>query len=285
MLINLPLTFFASAHFLAMVPPENVYHLPLQLYSLLPYIAVGMLGLFPLTILEGATLALLVSMLTVTGWSYYSELAALEMLPTLWLLILILGIVIFASTIQLQYMVTIVIRVDHDPVTGAQTRKSGMQSLARLLQHATLHNEYLSIALVDLDNVQSIISEFDYATYDHVVLEAADILYDDMRNNDMLVHWGEKVFMLILPGTDCEGAKIIAQRIVQQGLGTLPDGRPVTASIGVCERSVDNVDDISAMLALVESRRDGAKRQGKDRFILCGESTSIPTGGSDIPVL
>jgi diguanylate cyclase (GGDEF)-like protein len=284
MLINLPLTFFASAHYLTMVPADTVNHLLLQLYALLPYIAVGMLGLFPLTILECSTLALLVSMLTLTGWSYYSTSTALEMLPTLWLLILILGIVIFASTIQLQYMVTMVTRVDHDPVTGAQTRKSGVQSLTKAFQHAKLHNEYLSIALVDIDNVQKIISEFDYATYDHVVLEAADILYDDMRSNDMLVHWGEKVFMLILPGTDCDGAKIIAQRIVQQGLGTLPDGRPVTASIGICERSADGIDNLSALMALVEARRDGAKRQGKDRFILCGDKSTMPAG-SDIPLV
>jgi GGDEF domain-containing protein len=194
MLINLPLTFYASAHYLALVPPEGVYHLPVEFYTLLPYIAVGMLGLFPLTLLECAVLALLVAILTVTGWSYYSTVPALELLPTLWLLIIILGIVLFTSTIQLQYMITMVTRADHDPVTGAQTRKSGVRSLAKAFQQAKLHNEFLSIALVDLDNVQNIIAEFDYATYDHVVLEAAEILSDDLRNNDMLVHWGERYF-------------------------------------------------------------------------------------------
>ncbi|MEW8204484.1 MAG: GGDEF domain-containing protein [Candidatus Thiodiazotropha endolucinida] len=275
MLINLPLTFFASAHYLAMVPPESVYHLPLALYTLLPYIAVGLLGLFPLTLLECAVLALLIAMLTVTGWSYYSTVPALELLPTLWLLIIILGIVLFTSTIQLQYMISIITRTDHDPVTGAQTRKSGVQSLAKAFQQAKLQNEFLSIALVDLDNVQNIIAEFDYATYDHVVLEAADILSDGLRHNDMLVHWGEKVFMMILPGTDCKGARIIAQRVLNQGLGTLPDGRPVTASIGVCERSADDIEEWSSMLELVDNRRDDAKRQGKDRYIICNEEIGM----------
>jgi diguanylate cyclase (GGDEF)-like protein len=278
MLINLPLTFFASAHYLALVPPEGVYHLPVELYTLLPYIAVGMLGLFPLTLLECAIMALLVAMLTVTGWGYYSTVPALELLPTLWLLIIILGIVLFSSTIQLQYMITMVTRVDLDPVTGAQTRKSGVQSLSKAFQQAELHNEYLSIALVDLDNVQNIIAEFDYATYDHVVQEAADILAEDLRCNDMLVHWGEKVFLLILPGTDCNGVEIIAQRILGQGLGTLPDGRPVTASIGICEKSADDIDEWSSMLELVDGRRDEAKRQGKDRYILCNDrSGSLAT--------
>jgi diguanylate cyclase (GGDEF)-like protein len=276
MLINLPLTFFASAHYLALVPAEGVYHLPLELYTLLPYIAVGMLGLFPLTFLECAVMALFVVMLTVTGWGYYSTVPALELLPTMWLLIIILGIVLFSSTIQLQYMITMVTRADHDPVTGAQTRKSGVQSLAKAFQQAELHNEYLSIALVDLDNVQKIIAEFDYATYDHVVQEAAEILAEDLRYNDMLVHWGEKVFLLILPGTDCIGVEIIAQRILGQGLGALPDGRPVTASIGICEKSVDNTGDWSNMLKMVDARRDKAKREGKDRYVLCGTESDTP---------
>jgi diguanylate cyclase (GGDEF)-like protein len=269
MLVNLPLTFFASAHYLAMVPPEGIYHLTVELYTLLPYIAVGILGLFPLTLLECSALALLLVMLTVTGWNVYSVLPALELLPTLWLLVIILGIVLFTSTIQLQYMVTMVTRADHDPVTGAQTRKSGMQSLAKAFQQAKLHNEYLSVALVDIDNVQNVVAEYDYATYDHVVQEAAEILAEDLRYNDMLVHWGEKVFLLILPGTDCKGVEIIAQRILSQGLGTLPDGRPVTASIGICERSADDLDEWAAMLKQVDERRDQAKRLGKDRYVLC----------------
>ncbi|MEW8506021.1 MAG: GGDEF domain-containing protein [Candidatus Thiodiazotropha sp.] len=277
MLINLPLTFLASAHYLAMVPPDAIYNLPVQLYTLLPYISVAILGLFPLTLLECASLALMLAMVTMTSWGYHTTLPALEMLPTLWLLIIILGVVLFTSTIQLQYMITMVKRADHDPVTGAQTRKSGLQSLAKALQQAKLHNEYLSVALVDLDNVQEIITEFDYGTYDHVVQEAADILFDDLRHNDMLIHWAEKVFMLILPGTDCEGAKIIVQRILSEGLGNLPDGRPVTASIGVCEQSVDEVEDLSALLETVDSRRNEAKRQGKDRSILCGNESGTPS--------
>ncbi|MCU7886508.1 MAG: GGDEF domain-containing protein, partial [Candidatus Thiodiazotropha sp. (ex Lucinoma annulata)] len=158
---------------------------------------------------------------------------------------------------------------------GAQTRKSGIRSLIRVFQQARLHNENLSIALVDLDDVENIIAEYDYATYDHVIIEAADILHDDLRHSDLLVHWGEKVFLLILPGTDCEGATITAKRIHSQGLGTLPDGRSVTASIGVCEVISDNINEWSDMLKVVDIRRDNAKKQGKDRYILCGTKTEI----------
>ncbi|MCU7878994.1 MAG: GGDEF domain-containing protein [Candidatus Thiodiazotropha sp. (ex Lucinoma borealis)] len=275
MVLNLPLTFFASAHYLALLPPDEIYQLPVQLYTMLPYIAVGFLGLFPLTVLECVILALLSAMVIVTGWSFYDTDPLNHLLPTLWMVCIILSIVLFATTLQLQYMITLIQRADHDPVTGAQTRKSGIRSLIRVFQQARLHNENLSIALVDLDDVENIIAEYDYATYDHVIIEAADILHDDLRHSDLLVHWGEKVFLLILPGTDCEGATITAKRIHSQGLGTLPDGRSVTASIGVCEVISDNIDEWSDMLKVVDIRRDNAKKQGKDRYILCGTKTEI----------
>ncbi|MCU7922215.1 MAG: GGDEF domain-containing protein [Candidatus Thiodiazotropha sp. (ex Dulcina madagascariensis)] len=272
MMLNLPLTFFASTHYLVMLPPEDIYQLPVQLYTMLPYIAVGFLGLFPLTVLECATLALLLAMVTMTGWSFYDADPLNHLLPTLWMLCIILSIVLFAATLQLQYMIALITRADHDPVTGAQTRKSGIQSLAKAFQQAQIQNDNLSIALVDIDDAKSIISEYDYATYDHAVIEAADILRDGLRHNDMLVHWGEKVFLLILPGTDCEGSAITVRRIHSQGLGSLPDGSPVTASIGICERVADNIEEWSEMLTTVDARRDRAKSLGKDRYVLCGES-------------
>ncbi len=271
MLINLPLTFFISAHFLTMASVDGLDPLVMQLYTLLPYVAIGLIGLFPMTLLEGMSVAFLLVMLTVTGWSYYSAIPMDQLLPMLWLLCIIVSVVIFASTLQLQYMITLITRVDHDPVTGAQTRKSGMQSLAKSFQQAHILNENISVVLIDLDNTENIITEFDYATYDHVVQEAADILQDDLRHNDMLVRWGEKVFLLILPGTDCKGAEITVKRIYTNGLGTLPDGSPVTASISVSERVADNIEEWSRMLEVVNIRRDGAKKQGKDRYLLCGD--------------
>lgn len=277
LLLNLPITFFAAAFFLTAVPSEELGQLEPQLYTLLPYIAIGLIGLFPLTLIEGMSISFLLVMLTVTGWTFYTTVPMDQLLPTLWLLCIILCVVLFASTLQLQYMIAAITRADHDPVTGAQTRKSGMQSLVKAFEKAHILNQRFSIALVDLDDTQNIITEFDYATYDHVVLEAAEILQDDLRHNDMLVRWGEKVFLLILPDTDCEGAAVTVKRIHAKGLGTLPDGSPVTASISVCERVEDEIEEWGQMLEVVNKRRDGAKKQGKDRYLLCGKDVDGKT--------
>jgi diguanylate cyclase (GGDEF)-like protein len=281
LLINLPITFFASAHYLLTTPVDASTHLAIQLYILLPYVAIGLLGLFPLTAMEGALLTLPLSLLTITGWSFYAATDLLQLLPTVWLLFIVLGIVFFSSTLQLQYMISLIGRADFDPVTGALTRRSGMENLAREFEQSIMNNRPLSVALVDVDEVQKIIAEHGYATYDHVVQEAADILRDDLRNNDLLVRWGEKRFLLILPNTDCDGATVTMNRIRTSGIGTLPDGSPVTASIGVVERLCDEVEDSESMLKMLEQRRVRAKRQGRDQAVLCGSleaSTSAAKG-------
>ncbi len=212
MLLNLPLTFFAATQFLTSATPDTLAPV-FQLYALLPYIALGLLGLFPLTLMECAALALPLTLIPMTSMSFLSPLPFAELFPTLWLLVIIFSIVLFASSIQLQHMIALTTRPDYDPVTGAQTRKSGNQTLARAFQRARLQNETLSVALIDLDDTQQIIAQYDYETFAHVIQEAGEILHASLRHNDILVHWSEKVFMLILPGADCQGGRVIAQRI------------------------------------------------------------------------
>lgn len=269
LLINLPIAFFASAYVLLGIPVSEHNQLAIQFYSLLPYIAIGMLGLFPLTVIEGAMLSLPLTLMVITGWSFFAAIELLQMLPTVWLLFIILGIVFFTSTLQLQYMISFIERSDYDPVTGALTRRSGMENLIRLHEKAAMNNEPLAVALIDLDDTQKIINEYGYATFDHVLQEAADTLRDDLRHNDLLVHWGEHRFLLILHDTDCSGAAITVDRIRSKGIGTLPDDKSVTASIGVVERSVDRLADVASLLELAEERCKKAVKGGQDRAELC----------------
>jgi diguanylate cyclase (GGDEF)-like protein len=269
LLLNLPIAFFLSAYVLLSQPMTENTQLAIQFYSLLPYIAIGMLGLFPLTVLEGAVLTLPLSLLVITGWSFFATVDLLQMLPTVWLLLIVLCIVFVTSTLQLQYMISFIGHSDYDPVTGALTRRSGMENLIRLHEKAAMNNEPLSIALISLDDVKRIISDYGYPTFDHVVQEAADILREVLRHNDLLVRWGEERFLLILRATNCAGAAITVERIRSEGIGTLPDDKPVTASIGVVERAVDQTGDVDTLLKLLEQRRDTAEKQGKDRAVLC----------------
>jgi diguanylate cyclase (GGDEF)-like protein len=266
-LSNLPLTFLTTSHYLSGASLVGEELILIKLYTLLPYMAVAGLGVFPLTVYETLSYAIPLALLAIGGWSYFEPAALLQILPSVWLLLMLMGLVLFSATIQLQYMITLVSQPTFDPMTGALSRRSGMDALVREYQMALMHNDHFAVALIDLDNVESIVAEYDYATYDHVIVETSEILREELRHNDMLVRWGEKVFLLILTNTDLNGVEITIERIRRRGIGSLPDGRPVTVSIGVAERVADRMEDWHELLDLVDHRRDRAKMNGKDRMV------------------
>ncbi|MEN8177745.1 MAG: GGDEF domain-containing protein [Pseudomonadota bacterium] len=266
-LFNLPITFLTSIYFLSGAQLDGASLLLAKLYALLPYMSVAGLGVFPLTVYETLTYAIPLSMIAIGGWSFFDTATLNQLIPSIWLLLVLVGLVLFSATIQLQYMISLVSRPSFDPVTGALSRRSGLDTLVREYQMALMHNDNFAIALLDLDNVETIIAEYDYSTYDHAILEAAEVLQEELRHNDMLVRWGEKVFLLILPNTDSKGVRITVERIRKKGIGSLPDGKPVTVSIGIAERMIDKAEDWHDLIDLVDQRRDQAKLTGKDRSV------------------
>lgn len=80
----------------------------------------------------------------------------------------------------------------------------------------------------------------------------------------------------ILGSASAEGQRIAVQRIVNEWLGTRPDGQPVTASIGVAERIADSAQDWPALIELADARMYQAKMSGKARGIIGADEVIVP---------
>ncbi len=266
-LLNLPATFLGSAYFLAGIPLDSSSQILVKIYALLPYMSVAGLALFPLTLLETLAFSIPLSLVSIGGWALFGNTSIIDLIPSVWLLLILLVIVLFSATNQLLYMISLVSRTSYDPVTGALTHRSGLDALVREFQMTLMHNDNFAVALIDLDNIEKIIRKYDYDAYDHVILEAARMLQGGLRHNDILVRWGEKVFLLIMPNTSSKGVAVTLGRIQTKGVSSLPDGKPVTASIGVAERLTDSVNDWHDLIDLVDKRRDEAKLMGKDQIV------------------
>ena len=60
---------------------------------------------------------------------------------------------------------------------------------------------------------------------------------------------------------------IRSYRLRQSGFGTRPDGRPVTASIGLAERIEDGAQDWKTLVERADQRMYKAKESGRDRIV------------------
>ena len=92
-----------------------------------------------------------------------------------------------------------------------------------------------------------------------------------LRRGDILIRWGGEEFLTVMPNTDPSGAMIAVGRMRSAGLGMRPDGKPLTASIGVAERVIDGIESWTALVEKADQRMYSAKQNGKDRAIGCGD--------------
>ncbi len=74
---------------------------------------------------------------------------------------------------------------------------------------------------------------------------------------------------MVLLNTDFAAARLVIDRIFKNWLGDRPDGSPMTASIGVAERMVDEADDWPQIVKIADERMYAAKKRGKARCIGC----------------
>ncbi len=268
MLAN-PVVFYvvAQALFIGHELPE-VAMVNARLYAMLPFVVVAGLSVFPLTVIEGLIFAAPVLAMTTLGPIALGRFDWVDQLPTLWVLLLILGVYLMSGMIQLHYMMALLRRASHDALTGTLTRRSGNEIVELYFAAARQRGAPFAVAFLDIDNFKSVNDRFGHEAGDALLRDVAANLNRLLRRGDMVVRWGGEEFVLLLPDTDLPGARIVMKRIVQEWLGERPDGGPVTASIGVAEMLSDGVDDWPHLVDLADRRMYRAKHRGKAHCLL-----------------
>ena len=237
-------------------------------YAFLPVVMVAGLSMFPLTALEGAVYAFPV--LAAEIGSSLLRLDILNLTPLIssaWLVVLIAVVATLSGMSQLGFMIALVRQAIRDSLTGCFSRLSGEELLEIQFIISTRSNTPLSLAFIDLDNFKSVNDQFGHEAGDHVLVTATERIRATLRTGDMLARWGGEEFILILPNTYCDDAITAIERIRAAGLGMRPDEKPVTASIGLAERTEDKTGDWAALVEIADQRMYTAKQSGKDRIV------------------
>jgi diguanylate cyclase (GGDEF)-like protein len=158
-----------------------------------------------------------------------------------------------------------------DGLTGLANRRSCEETLASELARAERFPGPLALIVADLDDFKDVNDRYGHQSGDGVLREFAALLSESVRDIDLACRWGGEEFLLVLPGTDRDGAAHVAERVRQalQGRVVLSvDGEPmsVTASFGVA--AYPDCRTASELFAAADGALYEAKRTGKNRVFI-----------------
>ncbi len=100
-----------------------------------------------------------------------------------------------------------------DALTGLANRRVFEERLGPLIGSARRHGHPLTLVSMDLDHFKQVNDNLGHATGDEVLKKVANTFSSMIRSSDILVRMGGDEFMLVLPDTDLNSAKVLAERL------------------------------------------------------------------------
>jgi diguanylate cyclase (GGDEF)-like protein/PAS domain S-box-containing protein len=160
-----------------------------------------------------------------------------------------------------------------DGLTGIANRRQFDASLEREWAQASRDHTPLSLLMLDVDLFKQYNDLYGHLQGDTCLITIAQALGQAaVRPRDVVARFGGEEFVILLPETDAQGAREVAERcqrlIAQQALEhTLsPHGQRVTLSIGVGTAIPDAAAQHSTLLQAVDRQLYAAKQQGRNRI-------------------
>ena len=100
-----------------------------------------------------------------------------------------------------------------DYLTKLFNRGCFEQEIESETKKAKRYNTELSILIVDFDKFKIVNQKYGYDTGDIILTTSAALIQSMVRDTDVVCRYGGEEFGIVLPQTDLNGAKILAQRI------------------------------------------------------------------------
>lgn len=159
-----------------------------------------------------------------------------------------------------------------DGLTGAANRRYFDVVLEREWASAQRTGQPLSVVMLDLDHFKHFNDHYGHPAGDACLRRVVAVLNDAARRpRDLLARLGGEEFMLILPETDAESARLVAdhcRHLVREAAiphaAAVPDGI-LTISAGVYSMVPGEGQEPEVLLEAVDRALYAAKRDGRNR--------------------
>jgi len=157
-----------------------------------------------------------------------------------------------------------------DPLTGIMNARSYYHIGEQLFELSKRKNQNLTILYIDLVHFKKINDNHGHYSGDQVLISVTQSILTVLRKSDVLARIGGEEFCILLPETNTEGGRILAEKIretIESSPITIQNETVYpTASIGVAElHKKDN--DLNAIQMRADKNLYTAKKNGRNRVI------------------
>jgi diguanylate cyclase len=159
-----------------------------------------------------------------------------------------------------------------DQLTGLRNRRFLDEMLTEEVVRCFRYRHSIAFLLLDIDHFKHFNDTYGHLVGDDCLRSVADALRQAVRTQvDRIARYGGEEFCVVLPETDADGARVVAERIraAVEALEFLVNGRrvPVTVSVGVAAVVPPSAELTQLLILSADKALYEAKAAGRNRVV------------------
>jgi diguanylate cyclase (GGDEF)-like protein len=176
--------------------------------------------------------------------------------------IMVVATSVMAGLAVRQLVVQVQSLADRDALTGVFSRRKYHEEVEREIHRARRSGRPLGLVLMDLDNFKELNDSGGHLRGDRHLYEAAQAWQQQLRATDLIARFGGEEFVVVLPDTDFEHARLTADRL----RAAVPAGETASAGVAVW----DGQESAADLLGRADTAMYSAKAQGRNATVVAG---------------
>lgn len=166
-----------------------------------------------------------------------------------------------------------------DPLTGLMNRRGFQEQIESELERARRGGRSLTLICADLDHFKQVNDRLGHHAGDEVLVRVAAELTRTGRRIDVVARIGGEEFALLVPDTDADGARVLAERVREQVQRSFADDPvPLTVSLGIATFP-QHAPTSDLLLRAADSALYVAKDRGRNRSVLHAAQPATASAG------
>lgn len=159
-----------------------------------------------------------------------------------------------------------------DQLTGLHNRRYMSRHLDTLIAGAQKSGKPIAFVIFDIDHFKLVNDKHGHDIGDEVLKEFASRIAANVRGIDLACRYGGEEFVVVMPDTDIDFARTVAERLRQSVettpflISCAPNALHITISTGIAGSSGD-ADSAAALLRRADQALYRAKSDGRNRVV------------------